>query len=53
MNNIILLNTLFAEYVAEMNNRCMKIDDIKALERVQQLLSYELPKAEAERENNE
>ena len=43
MKNAVLLNTLFAEYVEEVSERTMHIDDIKAIERVQKLLAYELP----------
>ncbi len=46
MNNPILLNALFAEYQAECAERTMLIDDMKAINRVAELLKYELPKAE-------
>ena len=47
MENIVLLKTLFDEYAEKMfSERCMHIDDIKAIERVQKLLYYELPKRE-------
>lgn len=43
MENAILLNALFAEYVREIGDKTMHIDDIKAIERVQELLARELP----------
>lgn len=48
MNNPMLLNALFAEYKAECAERTMNINDIKAIERVAELLKYELPSAEKE-----
>lgn len=46
MENPILLNVLFAEWKAEMDEKTLHIDDIKAIERVAKLLSYELPESE-------
>lgn len=45
MENAVLLNTLFAEYVAECSERTMLIDDMNAIVRVAELLKYELPYA--------
>lgn len=53
MKNAVLLNTLFAEYVEEVSEKTMHIDDIKAIERVQKLLTYELPYASNGKEVNE
>ena len=49
MQNAILLNALFAEYQAECAEKTMPIDDMKAIDRVAELLKYELPQAEKER----
>lgn len=45
MQNAVLLNTLFAEYVAECSERTMHKDDMKAIDRVAELLKHELPYA--------
>lgn len=51
MENACLLNVLFAEYYNECCNRTMRIEDIKAIERVKELLSCELPERERTIEN--
>lgn len=43
MKNGILLNALYSEWYAEQCEKTMHIDDIKAIERVKELLVRELP----------
>lgn len=43
MGNAILLNVLFGEWARECAERTMHIDDMKAINRVMELLTQELP----------